>query len=80
MGDAKVFAGGEQEVVLESVGGSEADGVDEDVDLREGSGDLGEERVDFFVAGDVALEGASGAGLAKVVEQFFGLACRRSDW
>ena len=74
VGDAEVLAGGEEEIVLDGVGGREADGVDEDIDLWEGGGDLGEERVDVLVAGDVALESAAGSGLAEIVEQFFGFA------
>ena len=74
VGDAEVLARGEQEIFFEGVGGSKADGVDEDIDLRVGGGDLREERVDVLVAGDVALEGAADAGLAQVVEQFFGFA------
>ncbi len=74
MGDAEGFARGQQEILFESVGWRKPDGVDEDIDLRVGGGDLREERVNVLVAGDIALEGSSDAGLAQVVEQLFGFA------
>jgi hypothetical protein len=53
--EGEVGAFGEQEVVLDGVGGSEGDGVDEGVDDGEGGGDLGEGGVDLLVGRDVEV-------------------------
>ncbi len=48
---------GAREVVLQRVGGSEADAVDQDMELAVALFELGEDAVDIGVGGDVALEG-----------------------
>ncbi len=60
VGDAEALATGEEEVVLDLVGGGEGYGVDYGVDGAEGFLELGEDGVDLGVVGDVALE-ADGA-------------------
>ena len=73
MGDAEVFAPGLKEVVLDGVGGRESDGVDEDVDGCVGLGDAGEDGVNLFDGGDVALKGLGarqlrGEGIGVLLE------------
>ncbi len=60
VGDAEAFAAGEEEVVLDLVGGGEGYGVDYGVDGAVGLFDDGEEGVDLGVAGDVALVSSGG--------------------
>ncbi len=73
MSECEVGTLGEQEVILDGVGGREGDGVNERVDDREGSGDLSEGGVDLFVGADVELDGAGFAGLAEGFDEFLGL-------
>jgi hypothetical protein len=69
VGDAEVVALGVEDVVLDV--GSEADGVDEDVDLSIGGFELLEDGVDVGVDGDVAAEGF---GAGEIGGELFGFA------
>src|SRR5271165_3448611 len=60
-GNAEGFTAGLGEVVLQRLGGSVGDAVDEGVELAVFRFQLGEERGDLVVVGDVALE-AGGVG------------------
>src|ERR1039458_7268226 len=67
-GNAEGFTAGQDEVVLHGLGGSVGDAVDEGVELAVFRLQLGEERGDIVVVGDVALEsGGVGQGGDHVV-------------
>jgi len=55
MSDAEPLAAGEDEVVLDLVGGSERNGVDKDVKLAVGVLQRGEEAINLGVAGEISL-------------------------
>ncbi len=57
MGDAEVFAGGEEEVVFDCFGRGEGNSVHEDVEGAVGLFERGEEGVNLGIDGDVTLVG-----------------------